>query len=102
MPKRPLSGDFTLAWNRKACKWDDNVTEEHDSADTDIYWDSEGTWHFYNGDWWLLQEDGWWRKWDGEQQQTANQTCTTDSPEQQDGDVQEVVSALLHMEIKDS
>ena len=87
MPKRPLSGDFTLTWTRKATKWEEDTdTDEEQGSELDkIFWDEEGIWHFWGGDWWIL-EDRWWRKWVDEQQETANKNSEehqsiNDSPE---------------------
>jgi hypothetical protein len=106
MPKRPLSGDFTLTWTRKATKWEEDTdTDEEQGSELDkIFWDEEGIWHFWGGDWWIL-EDRWWRKWVDEQQETANKNSEehqsiNDSPEQFEDDVEDLVNGLVHVELK--
>ena len=32
-------------------------------ASSTTYWDHDGIWHEYGGDWWKEREDGWWEKW---------------------------------------
>jgi len=32
------------------------------------FWDADGIWHEYGGDWWKEREDGWWEKWKGPSQ----------------------------------
>ena len=33
------------------------------TTDPDVYWDSEGSWHQWGGDWWQQDENGRWQKW---------------------------------------
>jgi len=33
------------------------------SSTTLTFWDADGIWHEYGGDWWKRREDGWWEKW---------------------------------------
>lgn len=106
MPKRLLSGDYTLTWTRKATKWEEDTdTDEEQGSEWDnIFWDEDGIWHFWGGAWWLFEEDGWWRRWDGEQQLTANQNSEThqsinDSPQQVEDDTEDLVNGLMHVEL---
>jgi hypothetical protein len=110
MPKRLLSGDYTLTWTRKATKWEEDTDSDEEQGQgselDNIFWDMEVTWLFWRGDWWLPEEDGWWRKWDAEQQLTANQNSEqhqsiNDSPEQLEEDIEDLVNGLVHVELKE-
>ena len=72
--------------------------------------DQEGTWIFWGGDWWLQEEDGWWRKWTAEQQHRMtpiikdsadDHQSIKDSPEQEDN-IEDLVNGLVLLEITES
>ncbi len=101
MPKRPLSGDHTLAWISTRTKWEEDTDsdEEQGSEWDDLFWDEEGTWLFWRGDWWLQEESGWWRKWVDEQQPTADQNSDehqriNDSPKQEEN-IEDLVNGMV-------
>jgi hypothetical protein len=32
-------------------------------VDPGVYWDQDGVWEEWGGDWWKKHDDGWWEKW---------------------------------------